>query len=302
MREVFLKNLTNLSKNSKTILLTADVGFKILDDFKKNNPSKFFNVGISEQNMIGIATGLSLCGNKVFCYSIANFAALRAIEHIRNGPCYHNLDVIIVSGGSGYSYGPLGYSHHAIEDLAIMRSLPNIEIFSPMDDYEIEVITKYLIKRHKGPAYLRIDKSKLENKSSSLITSLDTPRKIIKHSKSRIVIFATGGIINEAIMAINYLKKINIYCDLYSVFNLTKINKKFIKSISQKRILTVEETIKENGLYNLIQEYFKNKNVKNISIDKNKIFTNAGSQFFIRKKQKISKRNIINQILKFDKK
>ena len=188
MRDIFFNTLTNNAQKDKNIiLLVADIGYKVIDKFKNTNPKQFFNVGIAEQNMAGIATGLALSGKKVFCYSIANFTTLRSIEHIRNGACYHNLDIKFISGGSGYSYGSLGYTHHAIEDLAIMRSLPNMTVFSPSSDYEVNMITNYLCKNSNKPSYLRIDKSKLVTSSSNeKIKSIITPLKIIEEKKNKI--------------------------------------------------------------------------------------------------------------------
>ena len=143
--------------------------------------------------MAGIATGLALSGKKVFCYSIANFTSLRSIEHIRNGACYHKLDIKFISGGSGYSYGSLGYSHHAIEDLGIMRCLPNLDVFSPCSNYEIEYITNYLVKSHNFPAYLRIDKSKIyDEKKIEKINNIKTPRLVSK--KLTTCLLVTGGL------------------------------------------------------------------------------------------------------------
>jgi transketolase len=299
MRDIFFNTLTeHAQKNKNIILLVADIGFKVIDRFKSVNPKQFFNVGIAEQNMAGIATGLALSGKKVFCYSIANFTTLRSIEHIRNGACYHNLDIKFVSGGSGYSYGSLGYTHHAIEDLAIMRSLPNMTVFSPSSDDEIKTIANYFCKNNNKPSYLRIDKSKisisLEHKK---IRSIITPRTILKEKKEDIIILSTGGILNEAKEAVNYVKKFGIKCTVYSVFNLSFICKKFLKKIETKKILVIEETIKENGLSHFIRDNLETNNIYSISINKNNIYYYAGSQEYIRNKQKISKTYIIKKIL-----
>jgi transketolase len=298
MRDIFFNTLTeHAQKNKNIIWLVADRGFKVIDRFKSVNPKQFFNVGIAEQNMAGIATGLALSGKKVFCYSIANFTALRSIEHIRNGACYHNLDIKFVSGGSGYSYGSLGYTHHAIEDLAIMRSLPNMTVLSPSCDDEIDYITKYLCKNDNKPTYLRIDKSKisipLEQKK---IKSIIIPRPIIKEKDEDVIILSTGGILNEAKEAVNYVKKFGIKCTIYSVFNLSFICKKFLKKIVNKKILIIEETIKENGLFHFIRDNSENNNIYSISINKNNIYYYAGTQQHIRNKQKISKPHIIKKI------
>ena len=305
MRDKFFQILTKNAKiNKSIILLVADIGFGVIDEFKRNNPHQFFNVGISEQNMAGIATGLALSGKKVFCYSIANFTTLRSIEHIRNGACYHNLDVKFISGGSGYSYGSLGYSHHAIEDLGIMKCLPNLDVFSPSSDCEVEFIANYLIKSHKSPAYLRIDKSKIADLDRiENIKDIATPRKIVSSSirdkDEDIIIFSTGGIIEEVKKAVEKAKKKKVNCSIYSIFNISNLNKSFKKKIINKKILVVEETIKENGVYCFIKEKFENNNVRGVYLNKNLIYFNAGKQSYIRKKQKISTNHIFKAIINF---
>jgi transketolase len=301
MRDKFFQVLTQHAKKNKNILLlVADIGFGVIDDFKRNNPHQFFNVGISEQNMVGIATGLALSGKKVFCYSIANFTTLRSIEHIRNGPCYHNLDIKFISAGSGYSYGSLGYSHHAIEDLAIMRCLPNLDVFSPCSDHEVEYIANNLIKSHKTPAYLRIDKSKISDLDKiENIKNITLPRKIVTNKNEDVVIFSTGGIIEEVKKAVEKAKKKKVNCSIYSIFNISNLNKSFTKKFINKKILVVEETIKENGVYCFIKEQFKNNNVRCICLNKNDIYFNAGTQSFIREKQKISEKHIFKAIINF---
>ena len=122
MRDSFITELKKQAENNeKIILITADLGFKIFDDFKQELPKQFINVGVAEQNMTEVASGLALEGFKVFTYSIGNFSTLRCLEQIRNDICYHNSDVLICTTGAGFSYGPLGMSHHCIEDIGVTR-------------------------------------------------------------------------------------------------------------------------------------------------------------------------------------
>ena len=122
MRDAFINALTDLAENDKDIvLLTGDLGFGVFEEFEARFPGQYFNVGIAEQNMMGLAAGLSLEGKKVVAYSIGNFASLRCLEQIRNDACYHDASITIVASGGGFSYGSLGMSHHTTEDLAIFR-------------------------------------------------------------------------------------------------------------------------------------------------------------------------------------
>lgn len=159
MRDAFVEALDRLaSADPRVILLTGDLGFGVLDGFAREHPSQFLNVGVSEQNMAGLAAGLALSGRKVFTYSIANFPTLRCLEQIRNDICYHDADVTIVAVGGGLSYGPLGFSHQATEDLAIMRALPGMKVVAPGDDRDASEAT-HLLAEGNGPAYLRLDRS-----------------------------------------------------------------------------------------------------------------------------------------------
>lgn len=159
MRTTFLKTLCELAAQDERIwLVTVDLEFSVLEPFYERFRERYINVGVAEQNMVGIAGGLAEAGKTVFTYSIANFATLRCLEQIRNDVCYHSANVKVVSVGGGLSYGPQGYTHHAIEDLAILRSLPGMTVVAPGDPVETELATR-AIAAHAGPCYLRLGKA-----------------------------------------------------------------------------------------------------------------------------------------------
>ena len=149
MRDKFIEIFSKLvKKNNKLILITADLGFGVLDNFAKTYTNNFINVGVAEQNMIGVATGLSKKGFNVFVYSLGNFPTIRCLEQIRNDAAYHNSNIKIVNVGGGFSYGQLGFSHHATEDLSIMRAIPEVNVISPFNEYETEKATKLVNERN----------------------------------------------------------------------------------------------------------------------------------------------------------
>ena len=159
MRIAFIKTLLELAeKDERIYLVVGDVGFGLVEPFVEKFPLRFLNVGVAEQNMTGIAAGLAMCGKVVFTYSIANFPTLRCLEQIRNDVCYHNADVKIVSVGGGLGYGALGVTHHATEDIAVMRALPRMTVVAPGDPLEAELATRALVEQ-PGPGYLRLGKS-----------------------------------------------------------------------------------------------------------------------------------------------
>src|SRR5438046_10077781 len=148
MRTSFIETLVQVAERDPRLwLLTVDLGYSVLEKFSTKFPDRYLNAGVAEQNMVGVAAGLAMTGKVVFVYSIANFPTLRCLEQVRNDVCYHNLSVKIVAVGGGVVYGPLGYTHHAVEDLAIMRTLPNITVVAPGDPVEVRLATRALAAR-----------------------------------------------------------------------------------------------------------------------------------------------------------
>ncbi len=159
MRTAFIRTLMELAARDERIwLLTGDLGFSVLEVFEQQFGGRYVNVGVAEQNLTGIAAGLASGGKVVFTYSIANFPTLRCLEQIRNDVCYHSLSVKVVSVGGGYAYGPQGYTHHGLEDLAIMRALPNMTVVAPGDPIEAALAVRAIVER-PGPCYLRLGKA-----------------------------------------------------------------------------------------------------------------------------------------------
>jgi transketolase len=159
MRTAFLKELHQLARQDpRIVFITGDLGFSVVEPFMEELPLQFVNAGVAEQNMTGMAAGMAMSGKIVFTYSIANFPTLRCLEHIRNDVCHHNANVKIVAVGGGFAYGALGTTHHATEDLAIMRALPGIVVLAPGDPIEARHATRAVVA-HPGPCYLRLGKA-----------------------------------------------------------------------------------------------------------------------------------------------
>lgn len=156
MRNVFMEELTAAAGAGKPVMLiVGDLGWGVVEEFAKRFPKNFINAGVAEQNMMGMAAGMAAEGFHVFCYSIANFPTFRCAEQIRNDVDYHKLPVTVVAVGGGLAYGNLGYSHHAVQDYALMRCMPNMLIAAPGDDYEARACMRYLIDNPQ-PSYLRL--------------------------------------------------------------------------------------------------------------------------------------------------
>ncbi len=260
LRDTFVKALSlQASQDNSVMLLTGDLGFGVLDGFSKRFPSQFFNVGIAEQNMTALACGLALDSRRVFTYSIGNFPTLRCLEQIRNGICYHELDVTIVSVGAGFSYGQLGMSHFATEDLAIMRSLPNMTVLSPSDPWEVEELMKQL-PNIPGPKYFRLDKGVGETKIKRNDIKVGYPR--IVRNGSDVTIITTGSIVKEALVASQHLDKNEISTRVIYVNTLKPIDFNIILSAANetKMIVTLEEHNVIGGLAGAIAEVLLDNN------------------------------------------
>lgn len=159
MRNAFIEELVSLATQYPHIaLVVGDLGYSVVEPFADCFPDRFINVGVAEQNMTGLAAGMASEGYHVFTYSIANFPTFRCAEQIRNDVDYHNLPVTVVSVGGGLAYGALGYSHHAVQDYALMRSFPNMLIAAPGDPLEVRACVRYLIANPQ-PSYLRLGKA-----------------------------------------------------------------------------------------------------------------------------------------------
>mgnify|MGYP001173164418 CR=1 FL=1 len=303
MRDQFVKSIEkNFKKNKKIHLITGDLGFGYFKNFYQNENKQFLNIGISEQNMASVAAGMSMVNkNVIYIYSIGNFAFMRCLEQIRQDICYHNLNVNIISMGSGFSYGSLGGSHHLLEDLSIMRTIPNMKTFIPSSTKDIEQIINYTCKG-KGPTYTRIDKSKIDKNLISK-NNIFKPRIAIKGRDGYFI--SAGGIINDVISAIYFLKKkFNLSFGLIIVTTLfgdqiSSIKEKLTKS---RIICTVEEHSIVGGIGDFYLSLLNEKNIqvkKFIKIGvKNKSFTKiSGNQEYLKKHNKLDSKNIVRRIV-----
>lgn len=254
MRDAFIKELNILAQSHPdTVLITGDLGFGVLNEFSERFPNQFINAGVAEQNMTAIACGMAMEGCKVFTYSIGNFPTLRCLEQIRNDICYHNADVTIVAVGGGFSYGQLGMSHFATEDLAIMRSLPNMQVIVPGNSREAGQLTHQLHAR-ACPKYLRLDKSNARFPNN---TEFKLGHPTVVGTGEDVVIFAIGGIISEAIKASEILNnEQGIPSKVIAVNSLKPLNTSLIVGAVKNAyaIISVEEHSTVNGFGSAVRE------------------------------------------------
>ena len=300
MRNSFVKTLfEEASADENIVLITGDLGFQLFDDFAINLPKQFINAGLTEQTMMSMAAGIASTGKRVFVYSIANFSTFRCLEQIRNDVCYMDNPVVVVSVGAGFSYGTLGYSHHAIEDLAVMRSLPNMDVISPCDKFETEILTR-VIARTTKPTYLRLGKS-----GEPLIhnTPPEISRgKFINVSKgTKGYIFFTGSVGILAMEAKKILDSHKIDVEILSVPFVSNLDEEYLKSINTHLpIVVLEEHSSRAGLGSAFLETLnklgKYSKISHIAASQNEISL-TGSQEFLKLQNGISVDKIINEFI-----
>lgn len=255
MRNAFVDGLVELAlADPSVMLLTADLGYNVLDPFAHEFPDRFINVGVAEQNMAGIATGLAMTGRRVFIYSIATFATLRCFEQFRNGPSLHNLPVCVVGVGAGYSYGNLGPSHFALEDVAIMRALPNVRVVAPADPDQARSAVR-AIGAIPGPAYLRLGKG-----GNPAVPGLDgrfawNLPEIIRPG-SEIAMIATGAVAPETVAAADRLALKGIQARVAVMAHLPPEPTEELTELLRgcRGVLTVEEGRVTGGLGALVAQ------------------------------------------------
>jgi transketolase len=255
MRNTFIKKLIAAAEiNSKIILMVGDLGYSVIEEFQKKFPDRFYNAGISEQNMASMAAGLAFEGFHVFIYSIANFPTFRCAEQLRNDVGYHQLSVTVVTVGGGLSYGNLGYSHHAVQDLGLMRLFPEFDIVSPGDPMETEMCMDYILN-NKGPSYLRLKKAGEPNYHTHVKTIVPGIWSEVNESKNNKIFLTTSGGLHLAQQMKNGS---SAYSD-YGVYTCPVWGAKF-KHLQQHQIdrfdeiITVEDHLLDCGFGSWVRE------------------------------------------------
>jgi transketolase len=255
VRDAFITRLTQLAESDGRIfLITGDLGFGVLTRFASDLPRQYLNVGVAEQNMTGVATGLALEGRVVFTYSIANFPTLRCLEQIRNDAAYHGANVKVVAIGGGFSYGQLGMSHHATEDLAILRSIPEMTVMSPGCLWEAEEATS-AIARVQGTCYLRLDKSDA-GRTNRPGERFELGRIRTLRQGDDITLIATGGILGEVLKAATQLAADGVRARVLSVHSIKPFDQEPVIRAARETggIVTIEEHMIDGGLGSLVAE------------------------------------------------
>jgi transketolase len=255
VRKAFARTLSDVAaQDNRVFLMTADLGFMVLEEFADRHPSRFLNVGVAEANMIGLATGLAACGFVPYVYSIATFAAMRGYEQIRNGPVLHGLPVRVIGVGGGFEYGHGGFTHHALEDLAIARTQVGLTVIAPADDHQAAeaIRTTYDLA---GPIYYRIGK-----RDDYTLPGLNGRFRLgrvetVRHGSDALLI-AIGSITSAAVEAADLLAHQGIEATVAVVSSLRPAPVEDLKELLSRfaSAVTIEEHYIDGGLGSLVSE------------------------------------------------
>lgn len=296
MRMAFINTLHELAKHDDRIfLLTADVGFSVFEGFMEEFPDRYLNVGVAEANMIGVAAGLAMSNKIVYAYTMVHFLTMRCYEQIRLDLCYQNTNVKLIGSGGGLTYGPAGATHHSVEDISVMRSLPNMCVICPGDPIE----TKYAMEaslKHEGPVYVRLGKNDPNiHKNNSI--DFQIGKGIMLKKGNDLNILATGNMLESAKVVADRLEKEGINASVISMHTIKPLDVALIKDLaySGEPMFTVEEHSIIGGLGSAVSEVLAELDCKvpfkRIGLP-DEYSHIVGSQRYLRKKFGIDEDNI----------
>ena len=256
MRNAFAEELTALAeRDERIVVLSGDIGNRLFDAFKARCPGRFMNCGVAEANMMSMAAGLALCGLRPITYTIAPFTTMRCLEQIRVDVCYHNVPVVIVGVGAGLSYASLGATHHACEDIAVLRVLPNMTVVCPGDPIEVRLALRAALAR-EGPVYLRLGK-KGEPIVHRREPAFEIGQGIIVRDGRDVCLLSTGTILPVVMDAAERLARDGVLAQVVSLHTVKPLDEALLTRVfsAVPLVITVEEHSRLGGLGSIVAEW-----------------------------------------------
>lgn len=251
MRVEFVRSIKEvLTTRKNTVFVTGDLGFNAFESLQNEFGKRFLNAGVAEQNMIGVAAGMAIAGAVPWVYSIAPFAVYRPFEQIRNDVCLHGLPVHVVGNGGGFTYGVMGSTHHALEDLGILKTLPNMSLFFPCSNNHVAASVKATDAVH-GPTYLRLSISGFQNDVAPIRENAATlTRTYVTSSAPRVTIIAAGHAAQIAIEAhaTRTLRDAELFGVARFPFDLAADDELRASVTRTKRVIFIEEHYADGGM------------------------------------------------------
>lgn len=262
MRNAFAETLTKLAQeDERLVLLSGDIGNKLFDKFKQLDPLRFYNCGVAEANMMGVAAGMALSGLRPVIYTITPFTTTRCFEQIRVDVCYHQAPVVIVGTGSGLSYAELGPTHHSLEDMAILRTLPGMCVLAPCDATELELMLRAALQQDR-PVYIRIGK-KGEPAIHAQPPRLRIGEAFVVREGSDVALLSAGIVMPEVLEAARQLQMQGISAEVVSFHSIKPLDERYLQQATKrfKLLVTVEEHGLIGGLGGAVAEWRAAENI-----------------------------------------
>jgi transketolase len=301
MRNAFADEMTRLAQEDpRVVLLSGDIGNKLFDKLKAVDEARFYNCGVAEANMMGVAAGMALSGLRPFVYTITPFTTTRCFEQIRVDVCYHHAPVVIVGTGSGLSYAELGPTHHSLEDMAILRTLPGMQVLAPCDSTELRLALREVLKGD-SPAYIRIGK-KGEPAIHAQPPKFRIGEAIVVRPGNDVALLCAGNMMSETLKAADILAARGVSAEVVSFHTVKPLDPGYLGGAPERfRLLaTVEEHGRAGGFGSAVAEWFvaHGRQVPQISFGTDDAFMHeVGSQEYARRKFGLTGDNIAARVL-----
>ena len=300
MRVAFVRALTDVAaQDERVVILAGDIGYKLFDDFIERFPGRHLNVGASEANMASVAAGMASAGFRPFIYTIAPFVTVRCLEQIRVDICYHKQPVVVVGVGAGYTYGSLGATHHAMEDIGTLRALPSMKVVCPGDPYEVEGAV-WEIVRQDAPVYLRLGKQGEPTVHES-IPDMTLGKGIVFQDGDDVTLISTGNMLPNAAEAAKRLDDAGVSTRLISMHTVKPLDEALILDSARRTdaLFTIEEHSKIGGLGGAVAELLAESDVhprfKRLAAD-DEFIHEMGEQHHLRKLMGLDVDGIVNTV------
>ena len=243
MRNAFADELTKLgNEDARVVMLSGDIGNRLFDKFKDRHPARFFNCGVAEANMMGVAAGMAMNGLRPVAYTITPFVTTRCLEQIRTDVCYHEAPVTIVSVGGGLAYSGLGPTHHACEDISFLRALPNMVVICPGDAHEVRAALRASMRQER-PVYIRMGKKGEPVVHAGPLSDFAIGKAITISEGSDVCLLSTGNMLPEAVEAGHRLKEHGISAEVVSFHTVKPLDEDCLRNAFEKfkLVATLEE-------------------------------------------------------------
>ena len=257
MRNAFADELTRLGdEDARVVMLSGDIGNRLFDKFKAKHEARFFNCGVAEANMMGVAAGMAMNGLRPVAYTITPFITTRCLEQIRTDVCYHEAPVTIVAVGAGLAYSSLGPTHHACEDIAFLRALPNMVVMCPGDAFEVRAALRASLKQDR-PVYIRIGKKGEPVVHSGPVADFEIGKAISLSRGTDVCLLSTGNILPEVVKAAHDLEKRGIFAEVVNFHTVKPLDEACLADVFARfpLVATIEEHSRIGGFGSAVSEW-----------------------------------------------